>query len=403
MKSLVLAAGRGANMAPFSATRPNPMIPVAGRCLVDHLLDQLKEAGVSLVNMVIGHKGGMLRRHVGEDHPSGLSIHFIDQGRPRGIGQAILAAKDRFTQGEHFLLVYGDTLAASNIFSVTLQSFALSGEPTAAVCHAISGEKYGNVYFDKDTRITKFIEKPMKEKGLGNYVFAGVFALPVRFFDYLEKAGGNMEKALGALIRKETLHASIWEDDWLDMAYPWDILTANRSIMSMWKNAVIHESVEAPPGVLLRGPVVISEGVEIMPGAVLQGPAYIGPGSFIGHNALIRPFSCVGERAVVGQGAELKNCVIFPGAVVGRLSFIGDSVIGENVDVGADTMTLNRYVSQKPVSVRIRNRKVDTGIGKLGAFIGDGAVVGASNTLAPGVILEAGSMIEHNYSNPKRT
>jgi len=398
MKALVLAGGRSSNMIPFANTRPNPMIPLAGEYLIDHTLNQLKGAGVNLVNLVVGHKSEMIRRHLGEVDPSGMAIHFIDQGRPDGIGKAVLKAKDKFAPGDHFLLVYADTMTTSNIFSVALQSFSLHNEPTAAICHTTSGEKYGNVYIGQDAKITKFIEKPKKAEGLGNYVFAGVFVLPSRFFDYLEKNGGNMEKALRTLISKETLRAAIWEDDWLDMAYPWDILQANRYIMQTWKSAMIHESVEVR-GAFLKGPVIISKGVEIKAGAVLQGPSYIGPGCFIGHNSLIRPFTCIGAESVIGHGAELKNCVLFPKTTVGRLSFIGDSVVGENVDIGAGAMTINRYVSSKAVSVKINRKIVKTGLNKLGAFVGDGAVIGASNILAPGSIIDTGKMIEHNYSS----
>jgi len=244
MKALVLAGGRGVNMAPFSATRPNPMIPVAGVYLIDHTLSLLREAGVNLVNLVVGHRAGALKNHLGEDDASGVTINFIDQGRRQGIGAAILKARDKFTPGEHFLLVYADTLTTRNIFSVTLQSFGLRNEPTAAICLTESGEKYGNVYLGQEMKITRFIEKPKKQAGLGNYVLAGVFVLSTRFFDYLREAGGDMEAALRALIKKESLRAAIWENDWLDMAYPWDTLTANRRIMDQWQSADIHHSVE---------------------------------------------------------------------------------------------------------------------------------------------------------------
>lgn len=388
-------------MKPFSMTRPNPMIPVGGEYVIDHTLRLLKEAGVSLVNLVIGHKGDLLREHLAEGHPSGLSINFIDQGEPKGIGKAVLKAKDKFAPGEYFMLVYSDTLTTENIFSVTLQSFSLCNEPTASVCHTVSGEKYGNVYISQDAEITRFVEKPKKTEKLGNYVFAGVFVLPASFFDYLEQAKGDMEKALKALIKKDTLHASIWEKEWLDMAYPWDVLKANRSILDTWTNAVIHDSVEVR-GAVLKGPVHISEGVEIKSGAVLQGPAYIGPGCFIGHNSLIRPYTCIGAGSVIGQSAELKNCVIFPNTKVGRLSFIGDSVVGEKADIGAGTMTINRFVNRKAIPIRLNNKTIKSDMEKLGSFIGDGAIIGAAHTIAPGTIVEAGRMIEHNYSSPKR-
>jgi NDP-sugar pyrophosphorylase family protein len=373
------------------------MIPVAGQYVIDHIIALLKGAGVNDVNIVVGHRKEKMREHLSETAAQGVSVHFIDQGKPEGIGKAIMKARDRFSPGENMLLVYADTMTTSNIFSVAIQSFGLSNEPTAAVCLTESGEKYGNVYLDSGARITKIIEKPGKKEGLGNYVLAGVFVLPSKFFDFLEKAGADMETALKTLIKSMTLRAAIWEGDWLDMAYPWDILTANKSIMDTWNAAQIHQSVTIS-GAALKGPVRIAEGVEIMPGAVMEGPAYIGPGSFIGHNALIRPYACIGANSVIGHGSELKNCVIFPGAKVGRSCFIGDSVIGEDVSLGAGVMTINHRIDQSPARVKINKTFMETGRAKLGAFIGDGAVVGALNSIAAGTVIQAGRIIDHNCS-----
>ncbi|MBF0291178.1 MAG: NTP transferase domain-containing protein [Nitrospinae bacterium] len=397
MKALVMAGGRGSNMAPFSATRPNPMIPVAGQYVIDHIITLLKGAGINDINIVVGHRKEKMRAHLSESTPQGVSVHFVDQGKPEGIGKAILKARDRFSPGENILLVYADTMTTNNIFSVAMQSFGLSNEPTAAICLTESGEKYGNVYLDSGTKITKIIEKPGKKEGLGNYVLAGVFVLPFRFFEFLDKAGADMEKALKSVIKNTNLHAAIWDGDWLDMAYPWDILTANKSIMDTWSSAEVHQSVTIS-GSALKGPVRISEGVEIMPGAVMEGPAYIGPGSFIGHNVLIRPYTCIGANSVIGHGSELKNCVIFPGARVGRSCFIGDSVIGEGVSLGAGVMTINHRIDQSPVRVKVNKTAMETGLAKLGAFIGDGAVVGALNSIAAGTVIEAARSIDHNCS-----
>ncbi len=385
-------------MAPFSSTRPNPVIPVGGEYMIEHAIGMLHKAGVSYVNMVVGHKSQFLKDRLNSAHHSGTTINFIDQGKPDGIGKAILCAKDNFTPGEHFILVYADTLTTSNIFSVTLQSFGLHKESTASICLPESSEKYGNVYLGQDMKITKLIEKPEKKKGLGNYVLAGVFVLSTSFFDYLEKSKGNMETALKKLIKNEGLRASIWEDAWLDMAYPWDILTANKMIMDKWKSAEIHNSVELK-GATIKGPVRICEGARIEGGAVLEGPSYIGPGSYVGHSTLIRPYTCIGADSVVGQGSELKNCVMFPKTIVGRLSFIGDSVLGEGVDMGAGAMTINLNIDQKSVKVKLKNKTVDTGCAKLGAFIGDGAVIGAANILPAGAVLDSGAVIEHNYTD----
>ena len=83
---------------------------------------------------------------------------------------------------------------------------------------------------------------------------------------------------------------------------------------------------------------------------------------------------------------------------IGRLSFIGDSVLGENVDMGAGCMTVNRNIDWKPISVKNGKGPIKTGMIKLGAFLGDGVVVGAGNTLQPGTVIAPGKIISACYS-----
>ncbi len=397
MKALILAGGRSLNMSPFSATRPNPLIPVDGATLMDHTLGLLKKAGVNLAHIVIGHESSQMVNAIPTDHPSGVKVHFVEQTKGQGIGAAILAARDRFAPGEHFLLVYGDTFTADNIFSYALQTFSLHNETTAAICHTDASEKYGNVYLDNDARITRLIEKPKKEEGLYNYVLAGVFVVSSTLFDHLDKNKLDMVAALRALIKGETVRAAIWEGDWLDLAYPWDILTVNKICMDQWREARIHESVSLSE-VQMQGPIRIEKNVEICSGVTLQGPLFIGEGSFIGHHSIIRPYSYVGPGSTIGRGAEVKNAVLFKNVRVGSQSFIGDSVIGENANFGPGCMTINTDHAKGGVSVKIDRKKVASGLAKLGAFIGDNAVVGASNTIAAGAVVESGRKIDHNIS-----
>ncbi|MBI5177864.1 MAG: NTP transferase domain-containing protein [Nitrospinae bacterium] len=399
MKALILAAGGGTNMAPFSVTRPKPMVHVAGRPVLYRALSTLRESGFSEVYLVTGQNGKAVTDYFGSGQSMNLSITYLQQKKTSGIGDAILTAKSRFVPGEHFLLVYSDVLTDENMAANIQQVFGLTGQPVASICLTKESAAFGNVYLDTAMNITKIVEKPGR-KDLGNYVLAGMYILPYSFFGILEKNGGDMAKSLTTLIKAEGLKATIWEKGWLDIACPWDILAANKMIMDSWHSANVHESVKMRDA-KIKGPVHIEEDVEIRSGAVIQGPAFIGRGSYIGNNVLIRQYSSLGAESVVGFGVELKNCVLFGRSTVGRLSFIGDSVIGEGVSIGSGTMTINRHMDESTVKVRINRRLVDSNMGKLGAFIGDGAALGSGHTIAPGSVVEAGRTVPHNLTFPK--
>ena len=136
----------------------------------------------------------------------------------------------------------------------------------------------------------------------------------------------------------------------------------------------------------------------IKAGAVLEGPCSIGKDCYIGNNSLIRSYTALEDNCSVGYGVELKNCVVPQNSHIGRLSFIGDSVLGENVDIGAGTMTVNRQLDWSTIKVKHRTKTIDTGIIKLGSFIGDDVVIGAGNSIEPGTVIPPGKVLPAHYS-----
>lgn len=400
MKAVILAAGKGLKLSPFSDTRPNPMLNVAGRCLFDHNLEMLRASGINDVIVVVGHKKDKLIQQIGEHRFNGLSVQFVEQKRQTSIGDAVMQVREKILPGEYFLLIYGDIITSENIFSKTQQSFHSFKSPVASICLPPSNEMFGNVFLNANMRITRIVEKP-KGNELGNYVLAGVYVLPQVFFDVLANNKRSMEKAMQEMTN-QGLRASMWEDEWLDIVYPWDILTANSILMDSWEHATIAKTAVLESNVTLSGLVKIDEGAVIKSGAVLEGPCSIGKDCYIGNNSLVRSYTAVGNNCSVGYGVELKNCVVQDHSNIGRLSFIGDSVIGEKVDIGASCVTVNRNVDWKTVQVRHNKKGYDTGKPKLGAFIGDEAVIGAGNMIQPGTVVPPGKTYPARYTVTNR-
>ena len=402
MKALILAAGKGTKLNPFSNTRPIPMISVAGKTLLENSLCQLKNAGITDVYIVVGHHKERVQDFIAEKYSDGMNIHCLEQKKNAGIGDAVRQVKDKISPGEYFLLIYGDTLTDENICSKVQQSFHSFKCPVASICLPPSNESFGNVFLNAQMKITKIVEKP-KGDNFGNYVLAGVFILPESFIGLLEKNKLSMEKSLKALVKEDSLMASMWEDEWLDIVYPWEILQANRIILDSWTESSIAKSAVMESNVTIQGVVNIEEDVVIKAGAVLEGPCSIGRGTYIGNNSLVRSYTSIGSKCSVGYGVELKNCAVLDNSGIGRLSFVGDSVIGENVDVGAGCMTVNRTVDWQKVQVKNGKTSLPSGLVKLGAFVGDGVTIGAGNTIQPGTVVSPGKIIPARYSVTNKT
>ncbi|HJL72759.1 MAG TPA: bifunctional sugar-1-phosphate nucleotidylyltransferase/acetyltransferase [Nitrospinaceae bacterium] len=402
MKALILAAGKGTKLNPFSNTRPIPMISVAGKTLLENSLCQLKNAGITDVYIVVGHHKERVQDFIAEKYSDGMNIHCLEQKKNAGIGDAVRQVKDKISPGEYFLLIYGDTLTDENICSKVQQSFHSFKCPVASICLPPSNESFGNVFLNAQMKITKIVEKP-KGDNFGNYVLAGVFILPESFIGLLEKNKLSMEKSLKALVKEDSLMASMWEDEWLDIVYPWEILQANRIILDSWTESSIAKSAVMESNVTIQGVVNIEEDVVIKAGAVLEGPCSIGRGTYIGNNSLVRSYTSIGSKCSVGYGVELKNCVVLDNSGIGRLSFVGDSVIGENVDLGAGCMTVNRTVDWQKVQVKNGKTSLPSGLVKLGAFVGDGVTIGAGNTIQPGTVVSPGKILPARYSVTNKT
>ena len=182
------------------------------------------------------------------------------------------------------------------------------------------------------------------------------------------------------------------------MVHPWHILEANKMILGQWTAASIDTSAQLRGNVRIEGAVRVEENVIIESGSVLKGPCLIGKDSYVGNNVLIRNSSVVGPKSVVGYGCELKNCIMFGGNDIGRLSFLGDSVLGEGAILGSGVTTVNRIPDNSEIICNINGEETRTGLRKIGAFIGDRAFLGARQTLNPNTRIPSGTVIPDNIS-----
>ena len=390
MKAVILAANRSTRLSPFIETRCKPMIRIAGQYILENTICYLKEAGIHDIVLVVNHQQEMIRQYFGSGQTLGVNLEYVVQDELKGIGHALSLCRSSLEK-KPFLLVYGDVMTDNNPFLSILQTYSETDREVALIALPESSKEFGNVYLDHEMKISRLVEKPQANQA--NYVFAGMFVLFPKIFELLAENQHDISRCYEQMIASSGLQASLWEKGWIDMIHPWHILDANRMLMSSWKTAEIDSTVKLLGHVHLEGAVRIGPNVTIESGTVLKGPCYIGANSYVGNNSLIRNFSAIGPDSIVGYGSELKNCVLFGNNDVGRLSFVGDSVFGENVKSGSGLTTVNHTVDYSRISCSSNSDTVETGLTKLGAFIGDSVSIGARHTLGPGSIVESGKII----------
>lgn len=149
-----------------------------------------------------------------------------------------------------------------------------------------------------------------------------------------------------------------------------------------------------PPDVHLIGDkIAIGKGARILPGAIIEGPAWIGEDVLIRGGAYVRGGVWIGDGCVVGASTEIKRAILLPGAKAPHLNYVGDSILGAGVNLGAGTVLSNFRFDGAEIAIPTGNRRIATGRRKLGAVLGDGVQTGCNCVLSPGVVVGAGTLI----------
>lgn len=190
--------------------------------------------------------------------------------------------------------------------------------------------------------------------------------------------------------------------------YVWDVLPRLAEHLARLTNGKQTILGEMMPGAYISDrPIYIGEGARIEPGAYVHGPAYIGAGAVVRHGAFVRENAILLAGSVLGHASEIKNSLLLPGAHAPHFNYVGDSVLGHRVNLGAGTKLSNlgilsekdRLSGKRPfIQIPIYDELYDTGLTKLGAIMGDDSQTGCNSVLNPGCLIGKNSLIYANLS-----
>ncbi|MCO8247062.1 MULTISPECIES: bifunctional sugar-1-phosphate nucleotidylyltransferase/acetyltransferase [unclassified Haladaptatus] len=382
MQAIVLAAGEGTRMRPLSASCPKPMLPVAEEPLVAHTARAAVEAGAEELVLVVGYEADTVREYFGAEY-AGIPVKYSVQEEQRGTADAVRAAREHIDGP--FAVLNGD-----NLYDTAAVKQLLSNGPGVGTYRVDDPSNYGVISTDGD-RATGIVEKP--DDPPTDLANTGAYVFPEEARDWLDV--GESER--GEFEITDVVERVIEEYDvtavevkrWLDVGRPWELLEANE-----WKIGELERDIsgDVSDGATITGDVVVEEGATVKSGVVIEGPALIRSDATIGPNAYIRGATLVDEGAKVGHSVEVKNSVLSPGATVGHLSYVGDSVLGRDVNFGAGTNVANLRHDGKSVKHTVKGDRVSTGRRKFGVVVGDNVKTGINTSLYPGVTLSEGAM-----------
>lgn len=169
----------------------------------------------------------------------------------------------------------------------------------------------------------------------------------------------------------------------------WSALGKIGDYLATRLDAIDHPLVQGKvdPRANVGDRVHVATGATVEAFATIQGPAWIGAGTVVRAGAYLRQNVIVGENCTLGNSSEFKNCILFDGCEVPHFNYVGDSILGHKAHLGAGVICSNVRLDRGSVSVRVEGDRIDSGLRKFGAIIGDRTEVGCNSVLSPGTLL----------------
>ena len=370
MQAVILAAGKSTRTYPLTLTRPKPLLKAANKTILEHNLEQL-EGLVEEVIIVIGHKGEMIKDFMKGKFKS-LKIRYVEQKKQLGTGDALLKAK-KYIKNRFVVLAGDDFYSREDIKQCLNEKYCVLG------CKVKDYSNFG-ILRTKGKFLEMIIEKP--ERFISNIANTSLYVLDNGIFDVkIKKSQRNEYEAVDLINHlKNKVVVKVVKDYWIPIGFPWSLLEANIFFLNKKKRSEIKGVVEK--GVTIKGNVILGKKSIIKSGSYIEGPVMIGENCIIGPNAYLRPATAIGDNCKIR--AEVVDSIIMKNTTAKHFSYIGHSVIGENCNIAAGTVTADyRHDCKEHITI-IGGKKINSGRKKLGCFIGDNARTGINTSIYPG-------------------
>jgi UDP-N-acetylglucosamine diphosphorylase/glucosamine-1-phosphate N-acetyltransferase len=395
MKALILSAGYGTRLHPLTQYRPKAMLPLLGKPMLHHVIDTVREAELKDIVLVVGHQREQIENYFGDGKHMGVNISYALQAEPKGEYDAVLAAERLLADSDRFLMTDCDIITTTERFKETVQA-AKTYDMALSLVEVPNPSQFGVVALEEE-QITTIIEKPAPGTEPSNLAVAGVYVFTKEIFNAIRKTR-DLEVGIQKLINDgHSVYGSHSKDPWVDVGRTWNILEASPVLFERLRrnNAErIDASASISDAAHIIGDVWVGPRARIFPGAALVGPVYVGPDAIVGNNCLIRDYTVIDLGASIGFSCEVRNSVLMPGSRVGHLAFVGDSILGYEVDIGASVVLSNYRFDGAEVQVMLRGQLASTHTDKFGAVVGDTAKIGCGAVVLPGRTIGYNSWID---------
>ena len=373
-QAVILAAGEGQRLRPFTVNRPKVMLSVAGKPILQYAIEALAQSGIRDIVLVVGYRKEQVLDYMGSGEQFGVNLTYITQAKQLGTAHALALVKEAIK--DEFLALPGDNLIEAD----TIAQFAAI-KPSALLVKRVDNPlRYGVVTLERNV-VKEIVEKPAAARS--NVVSTGIYALTTDIFDFIEPELDLPDVLNKMIAQGNRIRAMETDGTWLDVIHPWDILNLNDAILHQIQ-ATSGGTIEA--GVSLKGQVSVGKDTVIRSNSYIVGPVVIGDGCDIGPNACLLPATSIGNNVVISPFTEMRNSVIGDDVSIGPGCIIVDSVIDKGCIIKGHFTACSGLEE-----VRINHESHQVSVG---AMLGEGCNLGNSVVAQPGVIVGNYSQVQ---------
>jgi glucose-1-phosphate thymidylyltransferase len=366
-QAVVLAAGEGQRLRPFTASKPKAMLSLAGKPVLHYVVEALAENGIRDIVLVVGYQREQILDYLGSGEEFGVEISYVTQEKRLGTAHALAQAREKVA--DEFLVLSGDKL----ITPATIAQF-VTAQPAAVLVKRVDNPARFGVVTLEDETVRAIIEQPREAES--NLAATRIYALSREVFRFIEAELAISDVLNKMIAQGERLTAQETGGTWLDIVYPWDVLRLNRVVLR-WLDASLGGAIER--GVSLKGPVSVGAGTIVRANSTIIGPVVIGSGCDIGPNVCILPDTSIGDNVVLSPFTEIKGSVIGSDVSIGAGSIVQDSVMDRGCVIGGHFAALT---GETEVKVEGEYHSV-----RVGAMLGEGCRIGSGVVAQPGATI----------------
>jgi glucose-1-phosphate thymidylyltransferase len=333
MKALILAGGRGTRLKPLTNTIAKQLLPVANKPILFYVLDQIREAGISDIGIIISPEtGSWIKEAVGDGSRWRAKTTYILQPEPGGLAHAVKTALD-FLSDSAFLMFLGDNLIEGGVKGFVEEFNALHADALILLKEVPEPQAFGVAELDSSGKVIKLVEKPKDPKSnlamVGAYLFTSAIHQAIAQIQPSWRGELEITDAIQKLLEMgREVKSHILQGWWLDTGKKDDLLEANRVVLDNYLRRDIKG--EVGPQCQIIGRVEIRQGARIE-SSIIRGPVSIAEDCRI-CNSLIGPFTSIGARTVI-ENSSIEHSVILENSRILKIERLADSVIGRGTEV----------------------------------------------------------------------